>query len=221
MKGFIGALLILAAIIVQHNHVESLGLSVGINHTYSKLLPYFIEFLLVCVLVYQANKSFLKDKSRGLKKAVSIFILVAACGTAFAIHPIYEGDFTNTYRKIIVSGKKAQIFEPGLTMVALPGCEFCLARREELNEFKAHHPSIGVAVFIINDDQLALEEYQETMSKDIEVKLASDMSALKMVIGGNYPAFFYKSSKDTQELIHWNNNDFGVTALDWIVGKSD
>jgi hypothetical protein len=220
MKGFFGALLILAVIILQHNRVESLGLSIGLNHTYSKLLPYFIEFLLVCLLVFQANKSFLKDKSRGLKKAISVFILVAASGIAFAFHPIYQGDFTNTYRKIIVSGKKAKVFETGLTMLALPGCEFCLARREELNEFKLHHPSVGVNVIIIKNDELALKEYKETLSENINLKLANDLSAIEMVIKGSYPAFFFKSTEGTPELIHWNNNEFGVTAFDWVVEES-
>jgi hypothetical protein len=106
-------------------------------------------------------------------------------------------------------------------MVALPGCEFCLARREELNAFKAHHPSIGVTVMVINNDTLALEEYRETLSDDINTKIAADLSALKMVIKGSYPAFFYKPSEDSQEFVHWNNNEFGVTALDWIGGNSD
>ena len=221
MKGFFGALLILAVFILQHDHIESLGLSIGLNHTYSKLLPYFIEFLLVCLLVFQANKSFLKDKSRGLKKAISVFILVAASGVAFAFHPIYEGDFTNTYRKVILSSEKSKTFDTGLTMIALPGCEFCLARREQLNQFKKHHPSIGVTVLVINNDELALEEYQETLSKNINVKLADDLPALKMVIKGSYPAFFFKPSEDAQEFVHWNNNEFGVTALDWVVGESE
>jgi hypothetical protein len=42
-----------------------------------------------------------------------------------------------------------------------------------------------------------------------------------MVIQGSYPAFFYKPSKNSQEFVHWNNNEFGVTALDWIGGNSD
>lgn len=220
MKGFFGALLILAAVILQHDHVSSLGLSIGFNHTYSKLLPYFFEFLLVCLLVFQANKSFLKDKSRGLKKAISLFILLGGCGIAFAFHPIYEGDFTNTYRKMIVSGEKAAIFETGLTMVALPGCQFCLARREELDEFKKRHPSIGVNVIVLNNDQLAMEEYKETLSENINLKLAAELSAIEMIIDGSYPAFFFKSSADTQELVHWTNNEFGVTAMDWIVGEN-
>lgn len=219
MALFIQLLILFALAIFQHNNLESLGLTIGLNHTYSKLLPYFIEFLLVCFLVFQANKSFLKDKSRGLKKAISLFILVGFCGIAFAFHPIYEGDFTNTYRKMIVSEEKSKVFETGLTMVALPGCEFCLARREELNEFKSYHPTIGVNVIVINNDQLAMEEYKETLSENINVKLADDLSAIEMVIKGSYPAFFYKSSDGTQELIHWNNNEFGVTALDWIIDK--
>ena len=221
MIRFIGFLLLLAVFILQHNNVESLGLNIGLNHTYSKLLPYFIQFLTVCFLVYQANKSFLQDKSRGLKKAASIFILVGACGIAFAFHPIYEGDFTNTYRKVILSSEKSKTFDTGLTMIALPGCEFCLARREQLNHFKKHHPSIGVSVLIINNDELSLEEYQESLSKNINVKLADDLAALKMAIKGSYPAFFFKASADTQELIHWTNNEFGVTAMDWIVVEND
>jgi len=221
MALFIQLLILFALSIFLHSNVESLGLTIGLNHTYSKLLPYFIEFLIVCFLVYQANKSFLQDKSRGLKKAASIFILVGACGIAFAFHPIYEGDFTNTYRKVILSSEKSKTFDTGLTMIALPGCEFCLARREELNQFKKHHPSIGVNVLIINNDELALEEYQETLSKNINVKLADDLPALKMIIKGSYPAFFFKPSEDSQEFVHWNNNEFGVTALDWVVGESE
>jgi len=102
-------------------------------------------------------------------------------------------------------------------MVALPGCEFCLARREELDEFKKHHPSVGVNVIIINNDQLAMEEYKKTLSENINVKLAGDLSAIEMIIKGSYPAFFFKPSEDAQEFIHWNNNEFGVTGLDWIV----
>lgn len=220
MIRFIGFLILLAVFILQHNNVDALGLAIGLNHTYSKLLPYFVEFLIICFLVYQANKSFLQDKSRGLKKAVSIFILIAGCGIAFAFHPIYEGDFTNTYRKMIVSGKKAEIFKPGLTMVALPGCQFCLARRDDLNAFKKHHPSVGVNVIVINNDTLAMEEYKETLSEDIHVEVTDNLSAIEMIIKGSYPSFFFKSSTDTQELIHWTNNEFGVTAMDWIVDET-
>jgi hypothetical protein len=221
MALFIQLLILFALAIFQHYNIESLGLSIGLNHTYSKLLPYFVEFLLVCFLVFQANKSFLKNKSRGLKKALSVFILVAGCGIAFAFHPIYEGDFTNTYRKMIVSGRKAEVFKPGLTMVALPGCQFCLARREDLNAFKKHHPSVGVNVIVINNDTLAMEEYKETLSENIHVEVTDDLSAIEMIIKGRYPSFFFKSSSETQELIHWTNNEFGVTAMDWIVDESD
>jgi hypothetical protein len=106
-------------------------------------------------------------------------------------------------------------------MVALPGCEFCLSRREELNAFKLHHPSLGVNVIVINNDQIAMEEYRETLLKNINVKLADDLSAIEMVLKGSYPAFFFKASSETQGLIHWTNNEFGVTAMDWIVGGSE
>jgi type I site-specific restriction-modification system R (restriction) subunit len=56
--------------------------------------------------------------------------------------------------------------------------------------------------------------------KNINVKLADDLSAIEMVLKGSYPAFFFKASSETQGLIHWTNNEFGVTAMDWIVGGS-
>src|SRR5690554_7261362 len=101
-----------------------------------------------------------------MRRLVSTLILFGASGIAFAVNPIYEGDFNHEYREILLAGENADKFQHGVTMIALPGCPHCYDMLEEMKQVKAIYPALPMYVLMVNNAELAREEYEERSRSD-------------------------------------------------------
>jgi hypothetical protein len=176
-----------------------------------------IEFFAVCLIIYQVYSQYLMSTSLSIRRLVSTLILFGGSGIAFAVNPIYEGDFSHQYRQIALAGENEDTFQHGLTMIAMPGCKFCFEKLEEMKRVKAIYPSLPMYVLVINDDELALAEYKERAEGLIQVDLFPRSTLLKSIIQDGYPNLIYKSKDTSSLLINWNNSGFGSASWDFIL----
>ena len=76
------------------SQIESLALSIGTSWAFAKISPYAFTVISGIVLGLQIKKKYSKNTSL---KYISIFLaIILPFSIGFALHPIYEGDFTNT-----------------------------------------------------------------------------------------------------------------------------
>src|SRR5690554_1819690 len=211
------SVLILALLVFAHNSIIALGLTMRLSFTFSKILPYMFEFFAVCLIIYQVYSQFLMETSLTMRRLVSIFVLFGGCGIAFAVNPIYEGDFSHEYREIRLAGENENTFKHGLTMIALPGCSHCYERLEEMKRVKDIYPALPMSVLVINDDELAVEEYTERSEGLIEVGLFPKSTLLRSIITDGYPNLIYKDNSDSPQLVNWSNSGFGSASWDFIL----
>lgn len=207
----------LALLIFFHNSIIAFGLNVRLSFTFSKILPYMLEFFAVCLIIFNVYRQYLANASLTMRRLVSIVILFGGSGIAFAVNPIYEGDFSHQYREITLAGENADTFQHGLTMIALPGCPFCFEKLEEMKMVNEIYPELPMFVLVINDDSLAMESYREASNSNIQVSLFPESTLLKSIIMGGYPNLIYKDSDGSSKLINWNNSGFGSASWDYIM----
>jgi len=213
--------LTLSALIFFHNSIISFGLTSGLSFTFSKILPYMLEFFAVCLIIFNVYRQYLTGTSLIVRRMVSILILFGGSGIAFAVNPIYEGDFSHQYREISLAGENADTFQHGLTMIALPGCPHCFAKLEEMKRVSKIYPSLPMYVLVINDDELAIEKYRKASEGLIQVDLFPKSTLLRKIIQGGYPNLMYKSNGSSSQLINWSNSGFGSASWDYILEKEN
>lgn len=216
MTRIIAIIIIFAFTILFHSSVESASQNIGLSFTLSKMMPYVFQAVFLLILFIECYRTIFVRFSNILRRVLGMLILIVGGGIAFAIHPIYEGDFKHEYKPVFFTGNSSNQLKDGLTMVALPGCPYCYERLEDLNRFVELYPTQEVYIQVVNNDSLALEEYQERADNAITVTLAPDQNALKSLIGDRYPSFIY-IKPDTKEGMLWNNNGFGVAAMDFVM----
>lgn len=216
MTRVITVAVIFALCIVFHGMIETASQNIGLSFTLSKMMPYVFQAVFLIILLIEAYRHLLDRFSHILRRVFGLLILAIGGGIAFAVHPIYEGDFQHEYKPVYFSGNTVANLNEGLTMVALPGCPYCYERVEDLNRFIELHPTEEVYIQVVNQDSLALEEYQELASDNIVVTLAQSEPSLKSLIGERYPSFIL-IKHDSGEGMIWNNNGFGVAAMDFVL----
>ena len=209
-------ILLLAVLIVFHQSIEVMGFKAGLPYTLATIIPYMLSFFAVCLIMYQVHTQFLAGRSLGLKRVVSILVLFGGCGIAFWAHPIYEGDFSHKYRNIMLSQRASDFFQPGLTMVVLPGCPYCHERLEELNLVSKTYPSLPIEIQVIHHDTISLDEYRTKSSKNITVSFFPDDHVMSSILHEGYPNFYYKATSDDSKIMNWSNDGFGKAAWDFI-----
>lgn len=211
------SVLTLAVLVFFHNSIIAFGLSIRLSFTFSKILPYMLEFFALCLIIYQVYSQYLMTTSLTVRRLVSILILFGGSGIAFALNPIYEGDFSHEYKEIRLAGENEDAFKHGLTMIALPGCKFCYDQLNEMKRVKGIYPSLPMYILVMNNDELALEEYTEQSEGLIQVDLFPESVLLKSIIKGGFPKLVYKSNSESLALILWENDGFGSASWDYIL----
>lgn len=204
--------------VFAHDTLITAGLNLRLPFTFAKITPYVIEFLFVCLIIYEVYITFLKDKVHWIRRIVSMVILFGLCGIAFALHPIYDGDFNNKYNVIYLSGESTTAFNPGLTMVALPGCPYCHQRLEEMNFVSKIYPDLPINVYVVGKDSTVLEAYRKTAIETIHVEMFPPHLLMNKALNpGVYPTMFHQSQGNTSELKRWTNDGFGTGAWDFVI----
>lgn len=223
MKRFIPLLIsisILAGLIYYHKDIVYWCINAKLSFSMSMMLPYSLELAAIVAIVVSINRLFLKNVSHNIRRLVSLAVLLIAGGIAFAMHPIYDGDFNNTYRKIYYSGEYENEFRKGLNMVVLPGCPFCHMRLNEMNKLKELYPALPITVLVVHEDTLALQDYKENSGAGIEVNFLSQ-DVVRILQIDSYPTIFYKEEVGDKDMKMWDNNGFGSAAWDYVLDEED
>ena len=216
MTRILTIVLIFALSILFHGSVEVVAQNIGLSFTLSKMMPYVFQAVFLLILFIECYRNLFMRFSNILRRLLGMAVLIVGGGIAFAVHPIYEGDFQHKYKPVFFTGNSSSKLEDGLTMIALPGCPYCYERLEDLNRFVELYPTQDVYIQVVNNDSLALEEYQERADDAITVTLSPDQNALKSLIGERYPSFIYIKPGKNEGML-WNNNGFGVAAMDFVL----
>ncbi len=213
------SLLALVIVIYYHKDLVAIGLKLRLPFTFSMILPYVIEFFFVCSLVFQIYFRVLAGRSMWLRRIVALAILLGGSGIAFAIHPIYDGDFNNTYREVTLKGSSEAVFDKGLSLVVLPGCPFCHQRFGEIKFMSDIYPDLPVKVMVAHKDTSELEEYKRLSEdyKNIQVEFFPD-PLLKTMQIHNFPTMVYSVGEASPKVLKkWTNDGFGSGAWDYVL----
>lgn len=208
----IGLALILFAFVLIHERFEAISLDIGLSWTFSKIAPYLVQFIAVVML--SASLAQLFGTNYGKKKLILISCILAFSGIAFALNPIYEGDFNNTYEELFAVHMEDE-FREGLTMVALPGCPYCFERIETLNRLNQYNGEVPISIIMLDGDSLSMAEYSGLLDDNIAVIPAQNSKQVSQLVRGSFPAFIY-TSKESKTLYFWDQIGFGSGALDWL-----
>lgn len=185
-------------------------LDMGMGWTLSKSLPY-IFFLIIGIIAYWILRKRIKTRKGRL---LALPVLLVPALIYFAVNPIYQGDFSNDVR--IESNKEFRQFKKNrLAVIAIPGCPYCLGSIETLKKY-SERTGKKVDFIVLGSSRDVMENYiEEAKGTNIKVKLAKTNSyeRLAVLANGSFPAFVYRKKGD---LHVWNNDGFGVRALDWI-----
>lgn len=209
----LGALFILSAFVLIHSRIETFSLGIGLSWTFSKIAPYLLEFIVVVLLSTLLSK--LISGSLVRQKFILVASILLFSGASFALNPIYEGDFANTFEEIITSSEE---INEGLTMVALPGCPYCYERIATLNKLNKFNDELPITVIMLEGDPLAMEEYSNLLPKGVQVLPAKNSKLMSELVSGSFPAFIFKPSESSPILL-WNQIGFGSGAMDWLSEK--
>lgn len=210
----------LAAAIFFHYDIMRIGIDLHLSFTLSRILPYMIQFLGVCMLIYHTYVKYLKGLSYLGSRIIVLLILVISCGTAFYFHPIYQGDFSDTYREITLRGEGADTFQQGLTMVALPGCPFCHARFQEMRRISEIYPNLPMHILVSNHDTTEVNAYRKASKEhNITIGFFPDSFMLKSIINHGFPNLYYKAKSSSITIRNWTNDGFGSAAWDYVLDE--
>lgn len=193
--------------------MESFFLNLGLSYTWSKALPYLILIILGILI---GTMLFKRSKSLGMKIA-SLVTIVIPFVIYFAIHPIYQGDFSNNSRIIAPSEELAELSGKKLVVISLPGCGFCKQSVAQMKEVKARNKNIAVEYIVASSDSSSLAFYQEVIKGEFPLTLAQNPEAMGIAAEGRFPCFVLVDNDKPMQA--WNNNTFGVAALDVVVNS--
>ena len=211
--------LLLTSFVLMHNSLHKNAFDLGMSWTFSKAFPYILIFITAVLVSFQISRQ-LKNKGRVLSKTVGVVSFIIFCGVAFALNPIYEGDFNGSFEEVFISTEdiNENIIEDGLTMIALPGCPFCYQRTGTLNLLKQRNKKLKIQVLFVSEDSMTIESYKANLLPEIEVNVSSKGKLLSETVGGSFPAFLYK---DSEKFIRfWKQINFGTQALDWLEARN-
>ena len=165
------------------------------------------------VLVY----TFHNRIQRKLKKWILMSILaILPFGIYFAIFPIYNGDFINNHFKpeqLCSFPQKAT-----LTVVVLPGCPYCHESVEFMNQLVKREPKLNIRYMVVAETDSPLLPFRQQLSKQITVLKSAKPKDWIMMARGGFPCMILS---DDREIVHaWDNDHFGVKAMDEFIQKS-
>lgn len=208
-------LIVCAATLFAFNSLESTLLESGFSWTMSKMIPYLVLGLGGILLAYSFAKGF-KIKSKIVKIVVVLVLLASPFALGFALHPIYQGDFSSEGTE--VADQKVKI-DPkyDLMVITIPGCPFCLESIAHLKIIKKHSPDLKILFSVCSADKKDLDLYQGLIAGDFDIALAEDPEASVELAEGHFPTFV--QLKKGIPAYKWSNDQFGVGAIDKLLGE--
>ena len=195
--------------------MENFLLNIGLSFTVSKLISYFL-FVVIGILL--AFLFFKKSKNERIGKIpkliISLVLFVAPFLIYFAIHPIYEGATNNSYS---IDSKVDFPKNKQLTIIVLANCPYCIQSIETSKLLKKKNPGIKIEYWVLSNSPAHYIKYKKLLGNAAQVKLKARISdELAIIAKGSYPTFVISDNK--KAIKAWNNDSFGVMAMDEVCG---
>lgn len=194
------------------NFFESIFIDLGLSWTAAKLIPYLLMAISGFILVYTFHQCI---ESR-LKKWLSMSILaLLPFGTYFAFYPIYQGDFTNVHFKPTQLDQFPSKYT--LNVVVLPSCPYCHETILLMNKLKARQPKLNIRYVVVAETKSTMNGFKSKLNKRIQVVISKKPEDWIIMAQGGFPCMILSEDK---KIIHaWENDHFGVRAIDEIISR--
>lgn len=193
--------------------MENIFFNLGFGWTTSKILPFVITLILGIGLFFLARRLTRQKWMR----IFAITLIVIPSFMNMVINPIYEGDFSHSFRVERITSQLLEIEQGRLTVLAIPGCQYCEAAIDDIKLIKSRIGDDQEIDFIVctnSTDDLIL--FERKSKGEINIKMAMNINAISNLAGSQFPVFVYS---DGMNIRVWSNKGFGVRAKDWIVSK--
>nr|WP_294860924.1 hypothetical protein [uncultured Fluviicola sp.] len=204
------ALIICGITLFAFKSFESSLLNGGFSWTMSKLLPYLTLVIGGILLAYSFMKIF-KIRLVIAKLIIGLVLFAAPFAIGFALHPIFEGDFSSEGTEVKESTVKVDA-KYDLLIVTIPDCPFCLESITRLKLIKKRNPNIQMLFSVCSGDEQKLSLYRELIAGDFDIALAKDIEASVKLAEGHFPTFV--QLKKGLPAYKWSNDQFGAGAID-------
>lgn len=193
------------------NYLENFLLESGLSWSASKAFPYLFCVLFGLILVFIFRK--IKIKTKWIFRIILILFFLLPFVIYFSIYPIYEGDFSNQgikpHSSIQFPSSKS------LTVIALPDCPYCYQSIALMKKIKKRNPTIPISYWIVSADTLPPKSaILKVIPSEFSTSQHHNVSEISKLVQGTFPCFIISENKKAVKL--WNNNQFGVCALDEI-----
>ena len=198
------------------SQIESLVLSIGTSWAFAKISPYAFTVISGIVLGLQIKKKYSKNTSL---KYISIFLaIILPFSIGFALHPIYEGDFTNAPgEKIKINYSTKDFQSDGLIVATIPNCPFCFESIKTLKKIHKRNPHLKIEFIVCARNETYLKKYKKEINGDFLIRMSQNADSLTLTAGLKFPAFFIVKNK--KPLYKWSNDQFNVLTIDRIENK--
>lgn len=216
MKLFYFVSIINISCILFFKQIEQIVFNFGCTWTFSKIFPYALLVFFGILLAFITTKSTLIHKIS--KKWLKIFVIVIAFTLpftlGFALHPIYEGDFSLNGEEITKNLSPLDFEKDGITVIAIPGCHFCFESIEKLKKIKKRNPKLSINFVVCCDEKKLLTDYIKEVNGAFTICNSKNPMALAKMSNHIFPSFI--KVKNKKPIYSWSNDQFGVRAIDFI-----
>lgn len=204
------ASIILAVVsVVLHGIIGQKFFQAGYSWTFTKIFPYIL-CLFFASLTLISSLRFFKHEVLRIIVGVSLFSVIV--GVDFGLNIIYQGDFANN--SVNVSSNNPQIKKNALTVIAIPGCQYCHGSIEILKVLKVRNPNLEINFVVSSSDTASLEQYIQSVNSQFNLALFEDLEELNRLGVNSYPTFIFTDKNGKKFL--WSNDTFGAPAKDFI-----
>lgn len=203
-------LIVCGATLYSFRSLELTLLENGFSWTMSKLLPYLVLVFGGILLAITFSKGF-SFRPRIIKILAVLVLIAAPFGIGFALHPIYEGDFSSDGKEVADSKIKVNK-KYDLLIVTIPDCPFCLESIGRLKLIKKRNPDVQMLFSVCSSDKEKMTLYKELIAGDFDVALATDLNGSVDLAEAHFPTFV--QIDEGKPVYKWSNDQFGAGAID-------
>lgn len=206
---FIASSVLAVISVLLHVIIEQKLFQSGYSWTFTKLFPYIL-CLFFATLVLVSSLRFFKRRVLGIIVGVTLFSTIV--GVDFGLNIIYQGDFANN--SVSVSSNNPQIKKNALTVITIPGCDYCHGSIEMLKVLKTRNPNLEINFLVCSSDTASLEQYIQPIDNQFDLALLEDLEELNHLGVHSFPTFIFTDKNGKKSL--WTNDTFGAPAKDFV-----
>lgn len=194
------------------NSIEVFLIDLGLSWTASKLVPYVFFGILGLVLSFLFRKK-LRSSRKVIKLMGHFILLILPFACYFAWSPIYEGDFSNTFRTAQVEKIQQEREGKQFVVIAIPFCKYCKGAMTRIEKMVEREPNLKVEVVVCTQDSTKLNWYRSFLSNKISITQVKYPILYRRLVGNQFPTF---ALVEKEQIKVWSYDNFGVRAMDFI-----